>query len=73
MTRRYLHRVYVTMLLQFSHEYIDMRLNLEYTYEIMKSGYLYMTVPQELGFKFLEKSKKDLVWGKASLWKPNIP
>ena len=52
MIRRCLHRVYVTMLLQFSHGYIDMRLNLECTYAIMKSGYLYMTMPQELGFNF---------------------
>ena len=72
MIRCYLHRIYVTKLLQFTHGYIDMRLILEYTYEIMKSGYLYMTMPQELGFNFLEKSKKDLAWGKAWLWKPNI-
>ena len=60
MIRRYLHHVYVTMLLQFSHGYIDMRLNLECTYEIMKSGYLYMSMPQELGFNFKEKYQKNI-------------
>ena len=58
MIRRYLHRVYVTMLFQFSHGYIDMRLNLEYTYEIMKCGYLYMTMPQELGLIFWKNQKQ---------------
>jgi len=42
-----------------------MRLNLEYTYEIMKRGYLYMIMSQELRFNFLEKLKKYLAWGKA--------